>query len=284
MTAMYDARMHAVVEGVQAVFDVFFESMQRTESYARLSIVALDEFQERGIDTAALENLDPHTDEGMRKLAEAAFRKMDIDFLKNDKAQRDAHVNAQATLSMWGILETFVDDAVLAVIAHDVEVAASRDIKKVEVSLGDFMALDDAGRAEELLNAVKQQKKSRLLKGADAFETFLNPFGLASAVADETKRELLEFSAVRNCITHRRGIVDRRFKEACPTSKRVVGERIALTASDRERYFFAACQYASTLWARTFAKYEPESKRAAELAEAMLELLKKARAHSPNPA
>jgi hypothetical protein len=79
-----------------------------------------------------------------------------------------------------------------------------------------------------------------------------------SAVADLTKRQLLELSAVRNCLAHRRGIVDARFLKACGTTTLTLGEPILLTSNHLLRYYCAADHYAMTVLERVKMQYDPD--------------------------
>jgi hypothetical protein len=81
---------------------------------------------------------------------------------------------------------------------------------------------------------------------------------LGGTVEEVTGRELLELSAVRNCLAHRRGIVDARFREACGTTKLQIGEPILLTSEPANRYRFAVLHPAATVLERIKARYAPE--------------------------
>ncbi len=80
---------------------------------------------------------------------------------------------------------------------------------KIKVPLGEFVALDHDRRVEYVVELVKQEMRASLSPGVGAFEPTLSCVpSSGGAVDDLTRREILEFSAVRNCLAHRKGIVD----------------------------------------------------------------------------
>jgi hypothetical protein len=64
---------------------------------------------------------------------------------------------------------------------------------------------------------------------------------------------------LRNCLAHRRGIVDTWFLKACGTTTLTLGEPILLTSNDLLRYYCAADHYAMTVLERVKMQYDPGS-------------------------
>jgi hypothetical protein len=102
-----------------AVYERFADAITRILRYARLTADALREYKDG---TSYLEGIKELTDleaESMRKLVLAANRKIDIEWLKAEKENADGLICGQATISMWGTLEAFVDDLIPAVLLVD---------------------------------------------------------------------------------------------------------------------------------------------------------------------
>jgi hypothetical protein len=256
------------------VYITYVEAASRLIRYARINVEALAEYKKRGISQFETPPFDQST-ESMSKLLMMVNRKMDVDFLSGEKEQADALVYGQAAISAWSALEVFVNDVLIAVLKLDA--ARLAFIPQIRVPVGEFVALDHERRVEYVVELVKQEMRASLSPGVGAFEPTLDAFKLGGQVEDLTRREILEFSAVRNCLAHRKGIVDERFLKACGTTKLKLGDSIQLTSANINRYFYAAQQYAACLLDRIKAIYEPQS-QFKSAAAAYLDELKKLQA------
>jgi hypothetical protein len=115
--------------------------------------------------------------------------------------------------------------------------------------------MDAVGRIDYIVDKIEEKYKSKFSRGAGRFENMLKPFGFGGEVNTTTSRELLKFSAVRNCLVHRQGIVDRRFLEACPTTQWKVGSNVVITRTKCDIYSRAALQYGATVASRIDEHY-----------------------------
>lgn len=232
----------------------FMTSTIRILGYQRITIDALDEYRRRGITDLDLGSDDGISPEDLTKLIALVVRNTDVQFLEKESADAEAHVVGQSVLSMWSALEVFAGDLVLGVLANDRSPLATVHTKH-KVSVAEFFAMDDENRVARVVELVRADAK--LSPGIGAFEPMFDAFGLGKGADETTRRVLLEFAAVRNCLAHRKGIVDERFLEACGTTKLKVGDALRLTQDHAACYFYAANQYASAVADRVTAKYMP---------------------------
>lgn len=202
-------------------------------------------------------------------------RKQDVALLQGDVAKVESLVYGQSISTMWSTLESHIDDQILH---NDAALLTGDELKKIKISLGEFQTMDDDLRLEYLLEEAKLAQKAKLARGPAVFERTLKVFGFDGPIEAETSREQVDFSAIRNCVAHRRGIVDRKFLAICTGPGFKLGEPLVLTKQHVARYFFASLQYAGTVFARAAARYEPSLKVANDYAAGMLEFLKEEQA------
>lgn len=235
----------------------FLNSAVRIAQYANVTITALRDLQARGFAHLTPAQWSPDDPESMSQVLVALSRKSQVDFLKEEGENAGPHIFGQAAVSMWGTLEVFVDDLLLAVVKHQPSRIAKVP-QGVKVTLSEFYAYDEDKRIREVVRLVGDSLASSFQPGTGKFETMLNAFGLGGAIERLTKETILEFAAVRNCIVHRKGIVDAKFKKACGTSTLNVGDEIRLTADDIDRYYYAAVHYAATIVDRVMVQCVPD--------------------------
>jgi hypothetical protein len=252
----------------------FFDATIRLMRYAQITINALEDYKARGH-----EHLEPPKDTSLEesfKLLAIVHRKQDVDFLKDVKEHAETLVFGQAVISLWGAFESCINDLLGAAVTSDPSPIKALS-PKYRLAVADIFTLDEDERVEQVIEMVRLEVRSGLQRGVGVFEPLLKVFGLGGAVAEATSREILEFSAVRNCLAHRRGIVDKRFLDACGTTTLKLGDLINVTARDADCYFYAAWQYVMTILARVAARWDPESDFAAKQAASMLASLQAAR-------
>jgi len=115
-----------------------------------------------------------------------------------------------------------------------------------------------SGRIERIIELAKQEVGAGFGPGVAAFEPVLAMFGLKGAVADVTKRELLEFSAVRKLSRASKG--DRRRQVSGRMRHDQVEDRRPDSADrgPRDPVLLRRPAYAATVVDRVRARYEPE--------------------------
>lgn len=181
---------------------------------------------------------------------DAIVRYSDAEFLEYEKEGVPSFVFAQATISLWSALEAGIRDMLVVTIGADSALLKREDIEKIQVSLLQFNTMDPAERIEYIVDRIEEKNKSKFSRGVGRFENMLKPFGFGGEVDPVASKELLEFSAVRNCLVHRQGIVDRRFLEACATGQWQLGTDIAITRTKCDIYSRVALQYGATVVSR----------------------------------
>jgi hypothetical protein len=115
--------------------------------------------------------------------------------------------------------------------------------------------MDPIERIEYIVDKVEDKHKSKFSRGVGRFEHMLKPFGFGGEVDPIASKILLEFSAVRNCLVHRQGVVDRRFLEVCATGQWQPGTNIAIDRTKCDVYSRVALQYGATVASRINERY-----------------------------
>ena len=116
-------------------------------------------------------------------------------------------------------------------------------VQSLKIGLAEYESLSLDDRAAYLLERLEEKLGSRRAGGVERFEALFRTFGMASPIDAEIARNLLELSAVRNLLVHRRGVVDARFRQQCPWVTRELGSQLLLTHEDYHRYFDAVDLY-----------------------------------------
>ncbi|MEU4143530.1 hypothetical protein [Streptomyces parvulus] len=145
-------------------------------------------------------------------------------------------LHGQALMGMWGALEAFIEDFCVACMMSFPDSLRSAAVKKVKITLSDFMELSESDRLKYVVTEIQRDKKVGLRSGVTVFEDLLNsieingePAGcLAGEVDRRIKDRLYEAQQIRNTLAHRGGIADRRLCDACPNLQMVPGQRILL--------------------------------------------------------
>jgi hypothetical protein len=169
------------------------------------------------------------------------------------KKQRDKgfpYLYSLATVTLWSILETMVDDIAIEYLQNPQECPDSKLLSELKGPLLEFVQASPEERAEFLAGQLKQAVRASLHKGAERFESILKPIGLDGAIPDIVKKSLFELSEVRNVFVHRRGVADKRFRSNCPWFDAVTGKEISLTSSHFMRFHLASFWYALEMEAR----------------------------------
>lgn len=124
-----------------------------------------------------------------------------------------------AVAALWSWLEHLVKGflALWILDRHDaVHVAA---VQRLRVKIGDYLQLQKVDQAYFLVNLLEQDLASPLKRGANRFESLLEPFGLSGPLPEGCAQKIFELQQIRNAIVHRNGLADRKLKVDCPTLK-----------------------------------------------------------------
>jgi hypothetical protein len=171
-------------------------------------------------------------------------------FAKEQREKGFPYLYSLATVTLWSILETMVDDIAIDHLQNPQQCPDSKLLSELKGPLLEFVQASPEERAEFLASQLKQAVRASLHKGAERFESILKPIGLDGAVPEIVKKTLFELSEVRNVFVHRRGLADKRFRSNCPWFDAVAGKEISLTSSHFMRFHLASFWYALGMEAR----------------------------------
>jgi hypothetical protein len=153
-------------------------------------------------------------------------------------------LHAHAVVAIWGALEAFVTDVLIAFLRRNRQVLTSGAYAKTKLSLSDFVRLRGDDRYRLVVRELARAQGAELRSGIGKFEPLLEAAGLHGAVPAYVREGLHEMAEARNLIVHRASVVDRRFKERCPQRKLKLGEVLRLTHADYHRCFAYSTTYA----------------------------------------
>lgn len=164
-------------------------------------------------------------------------------FAKLESSKHFPYLTSLAVMRLWGILETSVEDLLLAAFRNYPSVRESPALKKVKLPVVDLIGLSQDDLLELLFRHYQLETKAELKPGIGRFEALFDDLGLKGAVDPEIRQTFVEFNAVRNLIAHRSSVIDARFKERCPWHEGAVNSKLELTANHFFAYEFAAYWY-----------------------------------------
>jgi hypothetical protein len=190
------------------------------------------------------ESPDPERDKAQEAFVRA---KREASFAEREVDGGFPLLHAQAVVTLWGSLEDLIRAFVALLLQHDPEALQAEAIQRLKVRVGDLLVLDEASRAEFLVEQLDRDISGPLRQGLNRFECVLQPFGLSGDVDPGTKDALFELQNVRNLHAHRQGFVDRRFREACPWLEAADGEYFKVNHEAVHRYSEAVYTYVLTI-------------------------------------
>ena len=145
-------------------------------------------------------------------------------------------LHAQSVVLLWGGLEALLLDFLGAWLLNIPETRALEPVKSLKINLGEYESLPQEDRATYLLERLEDKVGSRRAGGVERFEVLFRVFGLTSKLDGQLVRDLLELSAVRNLLVHRRGVIDARFKNQCPWTEWSLGSQLVVSHEAYHRY------------------------------------------------
>ena len=152
-------------------------------------------------------------------------------------------LHAHTSIALWAALEALVEDLAMAWLLNEPDVLSHDQFARLRVTLAEYERLDKQDRMSFLVKELARSTNADFKLGIGRFEVLLEPLGLAGAIDDDVKRMLFELSQVRNVLVHRAGIVDRRFKEACPWIHVEIGSKLRIDHESYVRYYSAVYDY-----------------------------------------
>lgn len=146
-------------------------------------------------------------------------------------------LHAQAVVLLWGDLEALLSDFLASWLSNTPEARSLEAVKGLKIGFGEYEGLTGEDRAAYLLERLEDKLGSRRAGGVERFEILFRLFGMTSKLDSQVARDLLELSAVRNLLVHRRGVVDVRFKAQCPWTSYQLGAQLDVSHDEYHRYF-----------------------------------------------
>ncbi|MEU6001562.1 hypothetical protein ABZ837_27515 [Streptomyces sp. NPDC047197] len=182
-------------------------------------------------------------------------------FAKSEKERGFPLLHGQALMGMWGALEAFIEDFCVACMESFPDSLRSANVKKIKITLSDFMKLSESDRLRYLVTEIQRERKVGLRSGVAVFEDLLNsieingkPQSRLGGEVDRKVRDILyEGQQIRNALAHRGGIADRRLCDACPNLQLVPGRQVLLSLDYIETFDAAARVYALTIMNRVLS-------------------------------
>lgn len=179
--------------------------------------------------------------------------------LANAEIKRDFPVlHGFAVVALWSWLEHCVKGLVTLWLLHRPEAVRVPAIQKLRVKLGDYIGLDSKEQAQFLVDLLEQDMASPLRRGANRFESLLDPFGLSGALSRECTRSLFELQQVRNAFAHRNGRADRRLCRECAWLKYKTGKPVQVSGEMLRNYTNASGEFLVALIHRVGGIYVPD--------------------------
>ena len=239
------------------IFEAFLSEIQKIDRVLRISIDGIRALSESVPLHEALAELDridgKITDASEQERHLEAVRERTA-FAKEEVENGFATIHGQATVALWGALESFVEDLAIFYLQNEPSLLRDPTFSGIRVSLAEFEATDPEDRLRLLLREYARQKKADLKFGVTGFELLLEPVGLAGPVADEMRRNLFEISQVRSVLVHRSGVTDSRLVRSCPWLGLKQGQQVHVSAQDYARYLDSVQKYTMELIVRSLVR------------------------------
>lgn len=182
-------------------------------------------------------------------------RGLDVEALAKSEVEGGFQTfRAQNIVLLWGTLERFANDLLVAVLVNDPGQRADEALKAVKGSLIDLVGLDIEEQCAQVAHAAGWKAKGTG-SGANRLESILKLAGLSGPVDPIAKQNLHVLNEMRNVIVHRRGVADRRFLERCPLPGMKMGERMRIDLRTVRAFSMSALNYSTCVINRGIKKY-----------------------------
>lgn len=153
-------------------------------------------------------------------------------------------LHSLAVVAIWSWLEHLVKGLLIEHLAHDRKTLQLPAFQRIKVRLSDYISLSKREQAAYLVELLEQETTSALKRGANRFESLLEPLGLSGPVDEQVAKTLFELQQIRNAIAHQNGRCDRRLKTSCPWLKLKIGEPNRVSSLQLKSYADATAGYA----------------------------------------
>jgi len=119
-------------------------------------------------------------------------------------------LHAQAVVTLWAYLESFVRQIGADWILNQPTCLQSSAFDKVKVRVAEYERLDPIDKAYFLVDALERESAAGLQNGTTRFEVLLRSFGLDGEIPSALGRDVFELGQIRNVVMHRAGLVDQK--------------------------------------------------------------------------
>ena len=156
-------------------------------------------------------------------------------------------LNEQAVVVLWGLLETAMEDSIVAMLTNDPSTLAIDGVAGMKVPIGVVLGRDGQDRARYVFEQAELQIAGKHRSPVGRFEALLDLFGLTSPLSDDLRRDVQAFGLLRNLLIHRDGYADQRFLDGWPEADLAVGHRVKVGRDEVLRYATAGLNYVHRL-------------------------------------
>jgi hypothetical protein len=234
-------------------FEAFLNQIEELSQVTDLSVRGISMTRASPQIVAAITKATGRDEGGKEKeftrLAELAQREVDRGF---------PILFAQATISIWGILEAMVKDLLLDWLAHEPLAMQVDAVRKIKISLSQYEAMNVEERRYYILDTLERDIQSGLKQGISRFETLLDCFGLSGPVDSQIQKDMFELSTVRNVLVHRKGVADKRFIDACPWLGIKMGDAVTVNNHRFKSYVNSSIAYIMIIFKRVSVRFDVE--------------------------
>jgi hypothetical protein len=151
-------------------------------------------------------------------------------------------LHAHTAIAIWSALESSLPRMASAWLLQAPDTLERGAFQKLRIPIALACNLTNDSLASL---AIEELMKSQALSnsGIGRFEHVFEEVGLGGGVHATQRKILYEFSQVRNLIVHKNGVVDSKFRAACPWIKLKEGKSFIVTRKRYVRYRDSAIEY-----------------------------------------
>lgn len=154
-------------------------------------------------------------------------------------------LHSHSLVSIWGVLESCLENLVVTILMNDADIFQKLTSSGLKIDPSKIAS----GINEEDARALYQKIENHVrVKGniVLTYEAVLSLFDLSAACLQHTE-SLLSANALRNCIMHRGGIIDKKAINQAPELSLWLGKKYNLTSDDYLKYYDAVTAWLSSL-------------------------------------
>jgi hypothetical protein len=167
----------------------------------------------------------------------------DAEWVDAEAKQGFPLLHSHSAVSLWSILETFVEDLAVTWFQNKPEAWEIEILEKIRVPVGTYERLQGEDKARHVVSEIYRQLGADLKTGVGGLGAVLAQLKLTPQVGDNVKKALHELCQVRNAIVHRGTRADQRLIEACPYLPWKSGDSIKISHALFGWYHAAAERY-----------------------------------------